>query len=637
MPRSQQQFEQRVTRLEAFARRHPALFRLQVAMLIAIGLLAIPFAVLCSLMLLVLSLSTVLFWAGGIIDWAYRPARDRLFAALYAMRLNVRPPRGIELHRAQAPRLFALIDDLTQRLKAPRCHHVLLDESFGAGISVFPRFGPLGWQRNYLIIGLPLFMALSPEHFTAILAHELAHLSGRHGHFGLWLMRAQEAWSRFTDYLEENDEARYGMNWFLRWFTPLLAPHDFVLERLQEIEADRQAADLSGNRTAAEALALTYIREKTPVKVFWREINKLKSTQPSPPRDLYTHLLAAYRQAGSAAEEQEAVEKALEDESDFVIPHPALRDRLAQLGFTAVKMDDQWRLPADLPLPCPPAQAAVEALLGESLEVITETCSQAWWLNHLDHWASQHHTMVKAQKRPDDGESAGQLCERAQSALEISGENDAIPLYRQALTINPRHAGSHYMLGQILLNRRDDAGIEHLNQVIDLDSRLARPACRLIYDYLVQRRRPAEADDYGNKDEEIIRKMRLAQRERSWISTETGFQPHSWGDEEIAALRRQLASLPQVELAYLVRQEVVNYPDQPHYILGVFSYMPLKSLFHRKARAFHDAVCERVHSQHDFSVYALDDESAGILLARWTDVRGALVYRRDRDGAGWGE
>jgi len=638
MPHSRQQYEQRVTRLEADARRHPSLFKLRVAVLVAIGLLAIPAAVLSMLVPLLLALFTAFAWAGGIIAAAYRPVRDRLLAALYAVRLNIRPPHGIELSRAQAPRLFALLDDLTRRLKAPRCHHVLLNEKFSAGSTVFPRFGPLGWQQHYLIIGLPLFMTLSPEHFTAVLAHEIAHLSGRHGHFSLWLGRAREAWTRFTDYLEENEGARAGMNRFFRWYTPLLAPHNFVLRRLHEIEADRQAADLAGHRFMAEALALTYIRENTQGEAFWREINKLKSTQPSPPRDLYTRLRAACRQPAPEEEEQEAIGKALDNETDFLVPHPALRDRLQLLGFTAWKFDGTWRLPADLPLPDVPAQTAADTLLGESLNAILETCNQAWWLNHLDHWVSQHCTIVKAQQRLDAGsaedgeESAAQLYERAKAVMEVSGEDDAIPLFRQALAVNARHANSHFMLGQLLLKRKDDDGIAHLERVINLDTKLARKACRMIYDYLVQQRRPAEADACDVKDEEIIREMRQAQRERSWINTGTGFRTHSWSDQEIAVLRRQLASLPQVERAYLVRQEVVCYPEQPHYILGVFSGTPLKSLFGRKARRFHDAICERVQSRRDFSVYDLDEESAGALLARWTDVRGALVYRRDRDG-----
>ncbi|MHB9108858.1 MAG: M48 family metallopeptidase [Armatimonadota bacterium] len=644
MPHSWQQFEQCVTRLEVHARHHPTLFRLQVAALVAVGLLAIPLAVFCSFVLLLLSLLTVFAWAGGVIDTAYRPARDRLLAALFALRLYVHPPRGIELCRAQAPRLFELLDDLTRRLQAPRCHHVLLDDGLSAGVVVFPRWGPLGWQRHYLVIGMPLFMSLSPEHFAAVLAHELAHLSRRHGHFDLWLARAWQACTRFTDYLEENDEARFGMNWFFRWYLPLLAPHDFVLERLHEIEADGQTTTVVGAQASAEALLMIYSRQAFLCDGFWREISALKATRSSPPCDLFARMQASFRQGMPLEDAQDAIAVALDEETDLVDPHPALRDRLALLGYIPQQGDDGWTLPAGLPLPGSPIMTAAEALLDNSLDTVMATCNQAWWLDHLDEWVAQHHAILNAQQRLDAGtpeqaeESAGQLFTKAKAVLAVYGEDEAIPLFRQALAVNPGHLGSHLLLGQLLLKREDDAGIEHLHQVITRDIDHARQACKLVYDYLVKRRRPAEADAYADRGEEIVRQIRQSQRERNWIHSETVFHPHTWSDEEIAILRRQLAWLPMVKEAYLVKQEVGLYPEKPHYVLGVVSYAPLRSLFNRKARWLTDIVNERVHSRREFTVYTLDDEADGVFMARWTDIRGALVFRRERDCQGkWGQ
>ena len=638
MPLSRVEYEQLIVRLEAQARRHSTLFRMRVALLVTIGLLAIPLAVLCALALLLLSLSTVVAWAGGIIDAAFQPAKDRLFAALYASRWNVCPPHGVELHRAQAPRLFALLDDLARQLKAPRCHHVLLDTNFNAAISVFPRFGPLGWQRHYLLIGMPLLLALSTEHFTAVLAHEVSHLSGRHGHLALWLLRAQEAWARFTEYLEENDAARVGMNWFFRWYSPLLSPRNFVLRRLDEIEADRQTAVLLGNRIYAEQLVRSYLMSDILGRGFWREIHQLISQQPAPPQDIYTRMISACRQTVTGEDAQEALDKSLDKASDFLDPHLALRDRLAQLGFTAEQVDGQWRLPADLRLPGPPLMTAAEVLLGDSLESVMDTCSRAWWLNDLDRWTACHHALVKAQQQLEAQRQAEvnveQLHKRAQAVLEVAGEDDAIPLFRQVLALDPCHVGSHFTLGRLLLERKEDAGIAHLEQVMHRDRTQARKACRLIYNYLVRERRPAEADVYAQKDEEIIRAMRLARKERSGFDLSTGFQLHSWGDQEIAALCRQLAAIPQVERAYPLRQQVVNCPEQPHYILGVFSDTPLRSPFRWKARKLYRAVCERIQSQRDYDVYLLNEDEHGAVLARWTDIRGALVYRRDRNGTG---
>ena len=55
---------------------------------------------------------------------------------------------------------------------------------FNAGVREVPRLGLLGWPRTYLEIGLPLSMAVAQEEIRAILAHEFAHLSARHGRSG---------------------------------------------------------------------------------------------------------------------------------------------------------------------------------------------------------------------------------------------------------------------------------------------------------------------------------------------------------------------------------------------------------------------------------------------------------------------
>lgn len=53
------------------------------------------------------------------------------------------------------------------------------------------RLGVLGWHVNYLILGLPLMQAVSPEQFRAIVAHELGHLSRNHSRFAGWIYRVR--------------------------------------------------------------------------------------------------------------------------------------------------------------------------------------------------------------------------------------------------------------------------------------------------------------------------------------------------------------------------------------------------------------------------------------------------------------
>src|SRR5207248_8888294 len=133
--------------------------------------------------------------------------------------------------------------------------HVLLDESFNAGVIQIPRLGLLGWQRNYLVIGLPLMQALSPEQFRAAIAHEMGHLSRNHGRFAGWVYRLQQTWSRLLETLQaERHGASVLFEWFFNWYAPYFSAYSFVLRRADEYVADRCAVELAGVRSASEAL-----------------------------------------------------------------------------------------------------------------------------------------------------------------------------------------------------------------------------------------------------------------------------------------------------------------------------------------------------------------------------------------------
>ena len=69
-----------------------------------------------------------------------------------------------------------------------------------------PAFGLLGWYHNFLVIGLPLLFAISPEHFRAIVAHELGHLSKIHGWFSYWIDRSLITWLNLIETLQKEEQ-----------------------------------------------------------------------------------------------------------------------------------------------------------------------------------------------------------------------------------------------------------------------------------------------------------------------------------------------------------------------------------------------------------------------------------------------
>ena len=151
---------------------------------------------------------------------------------------------GVDLQRAsaEAGRLFALADELTAKLAAPHIHTVLITHDFNAAVSQVSRLGVFGWPHNYLLVGLPLMEALTPVQFSAVLAHELGHLSGRHGRFAGWIYRVRQTWVQLMVRLER--ERRWGVfifSWFINWYAPYFNAYSFVLARRHEYEADAAA------------------------------------------------------------------------------------------------------------------------------------------------------------------------------------------------------------------------------------------------------------------------------------------------------------------------------------------------------------------------------------------------------------
>jgi Zn-dependent protease with chaperone function len=80
-------------------------------------------------------------------------------------------PEGREVEE-DVPRLFELVEELRDRVKGAEVDHVLITRDFNAAIMQCPRFGLFGGYRNYLILGLPLLYALTPDEAKAVLAHE---------------------------------------------------------------------------------------------------------------------------------------------------------------------------------------------------------------------------------------------------------------------------------------------------------------------------------------------------------------------------------------------------------------------------------------------------------------------------------
>ncbi|HSE19553.1 MAG TPA: M48 family metalloprotease [Pyrinomonadaceae bacterium] len=134
----------------------------------------------------------------------------------------------------------ASIGWVSTALSGPKIDRVMVSEDFNVSIVQIPMFGMFGWLHNYLVVGLPLLRAVSPAEFRSVLAHEVGHLSGKHGRFSGWIYHLRQSWIEIlTRVREERSYASFLFEPFIKWYAPYLNAYSFVLVRAQERQADQ--------------------------------------------------------------------------------------------------------------------------------------------------------------------------------------------------------------------------------------------------------------------------------------------------------------------------------------------------------------------------------------------------------------
>ena len=88
-----------------------------------------------------------------------------------------------------------------------------------------------------------------------MLAHEIAHLSHRHGRFGAWTYRQRMMWGRLVTTMRHRRRPGHGLyTRFLAWYAPRFDVLTLAAARRHEYAADLAAADATSARSVAESL-----------------------------------------------------------------------------------------------------------------------------------------------------------------------------------------------------------------------------------------------------------------------------------------------------------------------------------------------------------------------------------------------
>lgn len=468
-------------------------------------------------------------------------------AMLRALRVQHVDPSGLALTRANAPALFALIDELREKLMVPELDWVLVNDEYNAGVLQIPRFGIFG-QRSALMLGLPLLQALSVDDVKAVLAHEFGHLSRNHSRFNGWLYRAVRSYAALVEHTGGNKP----LERFLDWYVPRLSAFTFPLRRRNEYEADRASADVVGSARAGQALVNTHVRGSlTPA--FWKSVRTEVANTPHPPVRLFQDWESRVT-ALPPSDAMEALEHALAEKTSATETHPSLADRLRALGVTPT-------------LEAPPQQSAARILLAGQYPYILEQTGFRWSSKVHEEWKTEYQRLQLARQRVAELEQlASERSLNAREAFELADLSedtrpamDPLPLFQAALALDEHFPLARLSVGRLLLARNDETGIalmKSLENAPEAGLRLSASALLAQYYERIGDRARAQAsiEDAQRAHGELVSRARELER----VTVDDRFEPHRLDAESLAALRTDLALFPEIARADLVRKVLPN-------------------------------------------------------------------------------
>lgn len=584
------EFEALVGRMEALERANPRAYRRRVLAWAAMGygyLFLVVAALLAICLLLVMAFNSMSFVAVKLLIFVV----PLLYVTMRSLWVKFEPPPGERITRGDAPGLFALLDGLQQRLKTPHVHEVLITEELNAAVTQVPRLGFLGWHRNYLLLGLPLMKGLTVEQFTAVLAHELGHLSRGHARVSNWIYRLRRIWARLDTELSQSGRAGAGFILkFFHWYSPRFSATSFPLARSNEFEADAASVRLTSANAAAQALTGVDVLARYLDQKYWPNIHDKAKEVAHPTFSPYSSFVGTAVLEVPDAERTLWQEEALARTTSYADTHPSLTDRLAAIGAPA-----QFAPPGD--------GLGSEMLLGSMRSVLEQRFDAAWQQRIAGSWKDFHEQTQQARARLAELRAAEKGVDLSEDTLLEwasveervgDGADRALALRREAREKYPESVVALFVLGRQLVQQRNEEGIPMLTAAIEKDADLAPRGAELLRDFYWSKGDKEQAYQWHERCSEAAARMQAARAERDTLLTTDTYVPHNLPEQERAKLVESLRQISGIRRAYLVRKLTRNFPEQPFYALGYTCSGPLELSDKDKIHAVLEAIKAQV-------------------------------------------
>ncbi|MBW5448592.1 M48 family metalloprotease [Cohnella sp. CFH 77786] len=626
--RSIEDYEGLVRRLEAEAKARPETYKRKVVRLTMLG-----YGYLYFMLLLGLAAAGLLAFVFVYSHTLHALLAKLIYLAAIVLYLIIRslwfkiePPDGLEIAEAEYPRLFGLIHEVNRKLNGPKIHHVLIDDDYNAAIMQWPKFGWFGFHRNYLLIGLPMLLALSETELKAVIAHEIGHLAGEDGRMGAFVYRTRESMARLMTRLEEERRgwATFLFAAFYRRYIPYFLAYTFVWQRQQEYMADRKSAQVVGCKAAAAALLNGAVKGRYLQEKFWTPLFSDDSLSPEVPDNVFASMRKALMTPPDPEEAAAWKREALEEETGLLDTHPSRKDRIRSLGVEAGQLEAAY-------------EPGVSESRGNEPEKLVQALSRIWAENVREYWSSMHEEKRNAleeysrlKEQGDRLEKADEIVTLAKLTERFDTPEAALALFRKACDKQPDHAGALFHAGRILLGQEDESGVGFVERAYRTDRDATVPGCELIIEYYRKRGMDSAAEPYREMLEKHYAFVERVEEEKSEITTDDDYRSHELPEEEVENLRKQLETFEEVRQAFLVRKEIAADKDAQVYVLGFTFKRPWHVENEDKFdQGLSDRIANKLVFPHEIYVFPLNLENR-LFKKLLGSIPQSLVYERKK-------
>jgi Zn-dependent protease with chaperone function len=523
------------------------------------------------------------------------------------------PPEGVVLEEDRHPDLHRLILDTAAATGGVRFRQVLLDAGLDVSAIQNPRLGVFGWYRTYLVIGLPLMEALTAEEFRAVLAHELAHVTGPDGRTRAWLHRTRITVEKIVGHMATSPFHPL-LSKFFHWFWPRFNSRAFLLSRYNELEADRVSAQTVSAEALASGLRRLAIQGLRLDEQLWQPLEAAIPGSGVLPTDVMERGSALIRTAPDPATEERWEAQVFARTAELAHLPLGLAERLTRLGHSKVSTGSL----------IPPRSAAADLLEEPFVVEVRARFSSAWLAAALAaRKAGRGRSDAAADRR-----SVQEAWKRIAALSRLDGLEKIQPEVLALLECRPDHSGALFLRGCHLAEKGQAGSTVFLERAAS-DPTIAARAYETLARYHSRFGDPAETALLKQRAEHHEREMRAALIERGQVNHGDSFLPHDLGGTELELLREILAADPAVRRVWLGAKEVKYFPSWRHLVLVVEARWPA---FKPVSERMQQQVLARIADRWDVDAYVqplrYDEGTRPVLRAIRRQVADSEIYRR---------